>query len=74
MYDKYLINKENWREARGVKHDHPNSALATRDYSVECNDKYCITIIQGYWIWWCSAHHQPLAWCDIDKLKSTIDE
>ena len=63
------IEKENWQEAKGVIKNHPNSALATRDYSIPCNSKHVITIVEGYWLWWCSVHHQPEAHCIIDKLE-----
>ena len=67
--DKEWIDKENWEKASGIIVDHQNSALATRDYSIECDSPFCITIVQGYWIWWCSVHHQPLANCEMAKLK-----
>jgi len=58
---------KNWREAEGViaEPNETNSALAMRDYSVPCHtSEHHITVVEGYWLWWCSAHHQPLAWCD----------
>ena len=74
MSDKKLIDKENWQEARGIRPDTTNSALATRNYSIECEGKYVITIIQGYWIWWCSTHHQPKTSCDKARLESIIEK
>jgi len=67
--DKEWIDKEDWNEAPGVIAKGTNSALAKRDYSVKCDSRFCITIIKGYWIWWCSAHHQPLAECEKDRLR-----
>lgn len=64
-----LIKKENWKKAPGIKYKRgmTNSALAPRDYSIRCRATHKITLIKGYWIWWCSTHHQPLAWCEKEK-------
>lgn len=72
--NKELIDKESWTKAPGVKPGPPgtHATLFIRDYSIECDEKYCITIIQGYWIWWCSAHHQPQFMCEISRLDSTL--
>ena len=71
-YGREMINKENWKEAFGVIAEGTNSALASRDYNVPCCSKHCIIIIQGYHIWWCSAHYQPKAWCEKGRLKLAI--
>lgn len=67
MNDKKYIDQEVWQEAPGIILDSTNSALATRNYHVKCDAKYCIAVIQGYHLWWCSAHHQPLAFCEKQK-------
>jgi len=77
--DKRLIEKEDWKKAPGVIVEEGNmySALAPRDYKIECNARYTIIEIKGYWIWWCSAHHQPLTHCqevraqmaEVERLK-----
>lgn len=77
MIDEYgieAVEKENWKKAKGVKakRSSTNSALTPRDYSIKCDCLHKICIIKGYWIWWCSAHHQPLAWCDKARLKITF--
>ena len=71
-----IIKRENWKKAKGVKASYreTNSALALRDYSVKCEASHLITIIEGYHIWWCSTHHQPLAWCEKEKQKQGIVE
>ena len=65
------IEKEDWREAPGiiVSEEETNSAFAKRDYSGGCNAQYCIIVIKGYHIWWCSAHHQPHTHCQQDKAQ-----
>ena len=68
-YDIDWINKEDWREAPGVIAEGTNSALAKRDYSIPCHAKYCVVVIKGYWIWWCSIHHQPHSHCEHERLK-----
>lgn len=74
--DKPSWEKENWRHAKGIKSSRgeTNSALAQRDYSVTCNfpDRNKIAVIKGYWIWWCSSHHQPHAWCALGKAMLEI--
>lgn len=65
--------KENWKEASGINcsiHE-TNSLLASRDYSILCKapSQNKITAVNGFWIWWCSTHYQPLPWCEIAKAK-----
>jgi len=73
--DKEAIEKENWKKAPGIKSPgETNSALAKRDYSKECKCPYCITVIKGYFLWWCSIHHQPLNLCQIEQLRDIINE
>lgn len=65
---------EDWRKAKGIIADEKqtNSALAQRDYSVPCEapSENLIQIISGYWIWWCSTHHQPAALCRETKART----
>ena len=65
--------KEDWRKAKGiiVEEGQTNSALADRDYSVPCEapGENLILVVKGYWIWWCSAHHQPLCHCEHEKAN-----
>lgn len=70
------IEEENWRKAKGVKviRGETNSALATRDYSVKCKMPYLIEEVEGYYIWWCSTHHQPYAWCEKAKALKANQE
>lgn len=64
---------EDWRKAPGIVQNpaQTNSALAERDYTVECGapSENLIQIVKGYWIWWCSAHHQPKCLCEIHKAQ-----
>ena len=70
------IGKEDWRKAPGIKYNgtETNHGLAPRDYSVECRCTKQIAVIEGYFIWWCSSHHQPLAWCENGKLEIKVNE
>ncbi len=75
--DKHGINnidKENWKEATGVKctKNSTNSLLTGRDYDIPCYSPHKIGVIKGYWIWWCSTHHQPLSHCDYQNLRINI--
>jgi len=69
-----LIEEENPREAEGVCPFDTNDALAERDYSVKCIATRCIVIVKGYWIWWCSTHHQPMFMCEKARMKKKIFE
>lgn len=64
--DRDWINEEDWKKAKGVivHKNETNPGLAKRDYSVPCHTRYCIVVIQGYWVWWCSTHHQPHFICE----------
>lgn len=60
------INKEHWKYAKGIKahRTETNSALALRDYSIDCKLTHQICVIKGYFIWWCFTHHQPFYLCE----------
>ena len=68
------IEKENWRKAEGIidKKD-SNSALARRDYSKDCK-LVEICCLKGYFIWWCSAHHQPYSQCKHEKIEQELNQ
>lgn len=62
-----MPNKE---EAVGVinRHRATNMALAERSYAVPCKmPMYPIVVYEGYYIWWCTPHHQPLSHCDLAR-------
>ncbi len=67
---------EDWHKAKGVvaEPNETNSALARRDYSVpcKCHSENLIQVVAGYWIWWCSTHHQPKAWCENAKTEQAV--
>lgn len=67
---------EDWHKAKGiiVEPNQTNSTFAKRDYSVLCEppSKNLIQIVKGYWIWWCSAHHQPLRLCELHKAQQDV--
>jgi len=57
-----------------------NIGLAGSDYSQRCtiDHKYdmdeqgCLLLYNGYWIWWCKTHYQPMPWCDLGKLQEKL--
>ena len=65
------IEKEDWKKAEGVKFTgiQTNSSLTERNYSKECKTPYLIASIKGYYIWWCSTHHQPERLCQLGRLR-----
>jgi hypothetical protein len=73
-YEIEQIEKENWRKAVGVKAKtrETNIALAQRDYSVECITRK-MGVVKGYFIWWCSSHHQPYTTCKVGKGQAEIN-
>lgn len=71
-------DRENWRHAAGVKYyrGETNAGLAERDYSVECltPSQNKIMVIKGYWLWWCTPHHQPESWCQRSRLENKLEK
>lgn len=65
---------EDWTKAPGVKfwQGLTNQATAERDYSVACRFTQRIVEAEGYNIWWCSSHFQPLAWCERAKGEARM--
>ena len=65
------------RRAKGIVHckGETNIGLAVRKYDIDCNhySKDLITTAGGYFLWWCTVHHQPLAWCTIAKLEIKLN-
>ena len=70
------IAEEDWKKASGVKYTRgeTNAALTPRDYTMQCNGKFQIAYVEGYYIWWCSTHHQPLAHCREAKLAIELEK
>lgn len=69
------IRAEDWKAAPGISEDAKrgtNAGLASRDYSVPCKTKYTIAVIHGFHVWWCSAHHQPISWCERGKSLERV--
>jgi len=71
----YSIEKEDWKKAKGVKFTgiETNSALIMRDYSIECELSKCICVIKGYFIWWCTNHHQPYFQCERGREEKILN-
>jgi len=69
------IDKLDWKEAIGVKYTgiQTNSMLTKRDYNIKCQLDYCIDIVHGIWVWFCTAHHQPSLMCKIGRLEEHIN-
>ena len=67
----------NWKDVKGIfsKHEETNSALAKRNYDCDCDlGSTPIAVVEGYHIWWCKSHHQPLYKCELDIIKSRIKQ
>lgn len=68
---------EDWHEAKGiiVDEDVTKSVFARRDYSIPCESIHLITqTVAGYFVWWCSIHHQPLSYCQGSRTKQEIQD
>lgn len=70
------IHAEHWRKAKGVfgGPQETNAALSERHYGVACEIPHKIGVIKGYWIWWCSTHHQPSSHCERAKAEIRVRE
>lgn len=70
--------EKDFKEAKGYcgTKTETNSMLASRDYNIEC-DTSCepLMVVEGFWIWWCKTHLQPLYCCEreIEKINNKID-
>jgi len=69
QHDIKSIEEEDPRKAPGVRPFISNDALAERDYLKRCDNKKVIAIVKGYWIRWCSTHHQPWCMCKIKEME-----
>lgn len=65
-----------WRKCKGMiaKRTETNSFFGYRDYSIECKCSHELMVVEGYWIWWCDTHNQPLYKCEINKLGIKVEE
>lgn len=62
-----------WKEAKGIEASYreTNASLAQRNYGCKCETgTEPLIVVEGYWIWWCKTHHQPLPWCERAKASS----
>jgi hypothetical protein len=62
-----------WKEAEGIEASYreTNAALAKRNYACKCKiGSEPLVVVEGYWIWWCHTHHQPLPWCERNRPSS----
>ena len=67
----------NWKDAEGVlaSHKETNSIFTQRDYKLFCKTgTEPLMIVEGYWLWWCKTHHQPLSYCVAGREKSEQNE
>lgn len=32
-----------------------------------------LSMLNGYWIWWCYTHSQPLPWCKLERSTKEAD-
>ena len=69
---KLILVHENWKDAPGINamHKETNAALAQRNYECDCATTVePVVIVEGYHIWWCVTHHQPLYACEKARLR-----
>lgn len=38
------------------------------------NGKMSLAMLNGYWVWWCITHQQPLYKCELDKAKAEAQQ
>lgn len=51
-----------------------NMGIAWKDYSFECKSPTePIIVYEGFWIWWCEVHYQPLSHCDVGRQQEILD-
>lgn len=65
-----------WQDAPGITERAKlgtNSMLAERDYTVKCETgTEPICVINGIWVWYCTAHHQPQSRCALDVSENEL--
>ena len=69
------VGVSSWKRAAGIRwhKGETNPGLAQRDYSVKCaTTGVPIILIEGFWIWWCIPHHEPLPWCDRERARLKV--
>jgi hypothetical protein len=79
QYDLESIDKENFKKCEGILDiSDTNYGFAQRNYQKPCRTVYKIAVVHGWWVWWCSCHHQPIYVCDkqrmIIKAKEKLPE
>lgn len=48
--------------------------VSAESFEVKEKGKTNRVLLNGYWIWWCYKHNQPLPWCEKGKAEETIKE
>ncbi len=48
--------------------------MSTETFETKKEGKTNRILLNGYWIWWCYQHRQPLAWCEKHDLKQQRDD
>lgn len=46
--------------------------ISTESFETKEKGKTNRVLLNGYWIWWCYKHNQPLAWCEKEKVKFEV--
>ena len=74
MSEVESILKEDWKKAKGIFHRRSDtcSSLAERNYDLPCDGTKIMMTIKGYFLHWCSIHHQPRMKCDRDRLEEKL--
>lgn len=47
---------------------------STETFEIKEKGKTNRVLLNGYWIWWCYQHNQPLAWCAKHNIKQQRDD
>jgi hypothetical protein len=65
--------EKDWHKTEGInaRATETNSGLAERNYNIECDTgSEPLMVVEGFWLWFCRTHRQPLCWCELAKLRA----
>lgn len=48
--------------------------INNESFEIKEKGKINRVLLNGYWIWWCYKHHQPLAWCEKHNIEQQRDD
>jgi hypothetical protein len=65
--------EKDWHKTEGInaRATETNSGLAERNYNIKCDTgSEPLMVVEGFWLWFCRTHRQPLCWCELAKLRA----